>query len=120
MNTSDILNKAADLIEQRGWRRSEWGLDSDTAPLCVEGAICAAMGLTNHGEIDRQSCPAYVAVKTHLGARCRNDVVPDAADAEVWAWNDTVAESAAEVIEVLRATALIEAARETEAAAVSA
>lgn len=116
MNTSEILNRAADLIEERGWSK---GVDAWTPEsgggLCLEGAIMAAAGITRH--IDAPNCHAYRSVRLHLGDRCRNAVLPGADDDRLWAWNDTVARTAEEVIEVLRACALIEASREEQDAA---
>ena len=69
--TSEVLNRAADLIEERGWTQGTQGWKVDGAFLDTD---------------------------------------------EPWKWNDTRGRTASEVIEVLRATAVIEAARETEAA----
>ena len=116
-HTADTLNRAADLIEERGWGTGNGAMRMDGSPLCLEGGIAAALGMeptllldevgyvVNHGELAR--CPAYEAVKSFLGDRCRNTVL-DVQDADLWAWNDTVAQSAAEVIETLRAAAAIE------------
>jgi hypothetical protein len=118
MNTSEVLNTAADLIEERGWTTGTSGWAS-SGPLCTEGAICAAMGIEFDAvDVDFTECPAYLAVMDHLG-----DAVPCAStDPEkvpvLWAWNDECdlrgkdLRTASEVIEVLRATAVIEAARE--------
>ena len=113
MKVSETLNKAADLIEERGWMKAAFGTDSATGPLCLEGGILAAMGMTDW-VMDVEGCPAYVAIRRHLGTRCRNAVLPGVSDDRLWAWNDTVAKSADEVIEVLRACALIESARERQ------
>lgn len=122
MRTSEVLNRAADLIEQRGWGQGSWKR-SGNDPLCIEGAIGAAMG-------DEDStipyCNATVAVRNYLGAApfmwnddlFHNRVMeligsrPEItrAEAEVRAQ----AEGRAKVIEVLRATAVIEAAKESE------
>jgi hypothetical protein len=117
MNTSEVLNKAADLIEERGWVQGgvngiddPWGLAG--GPVCLEGSIVAALGLKFRSAL--YDCPAYNAVAQHL------DRKPMPADApfhdSLWAWNDAPARTASEVIEVLRAAAVIEAAREQETA----
>lgn len=122
--TSEVLNRAADLIEERGWAQGGgWFYGGDeyaTSPLCLEGGIMAALGLHfDTGETDDfEECPAYVAVRSYLGAACRNAVL-GVEDARLWAWNDTVAESGEQVIATLRAVAVIEAAREQEMAEVS-
>jgi hypothetical protein len=116
-STSEVLNKAADLIEQRGWATgaAAWG---DGSGLCLEGGIIAALDvdvfpLTENGngapmsDSEFRSCPAYRAVRDYLVSTDSIDT-----DDELWEFND---DSAAErVIGVLRATALIEAARERE------
>lgn len=122
MNTSEVLNRAADLIEEHGWTQGTHGWprgNGEHAPLCLEGGMIAALG-RNWRDLDVNAfwdCPAYRAVKSYLGDRCRNALTGED-DADLWAWNDTVASTASEVIEVLRAVAVIEAAREAEAAEV--
>jgi hypothetical protein len=120
MKTSDVLNKAADLIEERGWQNADhsvgddpWGGGADgSTPLCLEGGILAALGLSTGKElippIGFTRCASYRAVADHLyGDPARM----------VFTWNDAPGRTAAEVIEVLRACALIEAAREEQDAA---
>lgn len=105
--TSEVLNRAADLIEERGWARgSGWpepGRPED-APLCLEGAIQAAMGVTFGFGFQ---CPAYEAVATYLQMR--------PSTMGLFIWNDQRAGSADRVIATLRAAALIEAAKERPA-----
>lgn len=119
MKTSEVLNKAADLIEKHGWGRGNGAMQPGFPEgACMEGGIAAAMGVDDLILIDAetliysyapiQKCPAYRAVAEYL-----------AHDGDVWHWNDTLATSASEVIEVLRATAVIEAAREEAAETVN-
>ena len=112
-STSEVLNKAADLIEQRGWGvgPEAWGTGSK---LCLEGGILAAMDMTDDyltGAAEPwnalRTCPAYRAVKDYLVSTA--DLEPDDS---LWVFND--ASAAERVIGVLRTTALIEAARERE------
>lgn len=112
LSTSEVLNKAADLIEQRGWTTGDHGWDwhrDATTPLCLEGGILAAMGIpAQGGAIARnQKCDAYRAVKDYLVS---TGDLP--AGEHLWRFNDDSAEE--RVVGVLRATALIEAARERE------
>lgn len=105
MKTSEILDKAADLIEERGWTTGEatdpWGLDGKS-PVCLEGGILAASGLKGlAGRSLLDKCPAARAVASYLNT-----------SEELWLWNDSGVRTAEQVIEVLRATAVIEAARE--------
>jgi hypothetical protein len=119
MKTSDVLNEAADLIQQRGWTQGifGWGDIDPNSGLCLEGGIAAASGIGmihDTSTLDTPSikaCPAYKAVAAYLdmgGPFCRG---------ALWTWNDAVDRTAAEVIEVLRAAAVIEAAREEQDAA---
>lgn len=122
MLTSEVLNKAADLIEERGWGQgpNTWGDEPTEHTLCVEGGILAAMG----GEFEHfdpafVTCPAYRAVRSHLEGRyeflCGLDQ-----GGRLWDWNDDSDRTQAEVIEVLRAAAAIEQAREAQPAVVTA
>lgn len=122
MTTSEVLNRAADLIEERGWAgqgtpRPEgfWHPEAGSShPVCIEGALNAVLG-----ERQKWECPAWRAVATYLADR--PDVVIHAASGLpiVWAWNDRPGRTASEVIEVLRACAVIEQSREREAAEVT-
>jgi hypothetical protein len=125
MLTSEVLNKAADLIEERGWRPGGgWRGTAEKGALCLEGGIQAAMGV----EVGPgYRCPAYDAVAAYIDS------------AALWIWNDRLpypwpinpdADPAAgrrypggsrkaalllageRVVATLRATALIEAAKE--------
>lgn len=121
MNVSDTLNLAAELIEERGWTTNiqGWGDSESPVPLCIEGGIMAALGIDSSSNASVESCPAYAAVVSHLGGRIVN--LAGDHDDRLWMWNDVVARDQTEVIEVLRATAVIEAAREArERQAVSA
>jgi hypothetical protein len=126
MNTSDTLNLAADLIEQRGWTKGQGWNDSTNRPLCLEGGIMAALGWSfgsaDYDPLELWDCPAYRAVQAYLNfshdkalASPRHHY-PSPVD-PLWRWND-FSSAASEVIEVLRAAAVVEAARETEAAPV--
>lgn len=118
--TSVTLNLAADLIEERGWTRGSQGmLPYPSAPKCLEGAISAASGLPlyeglygdthTYPSVHGVSCPAYDAVVAHLDL-----------PGQAWLWNDAPGRTATEVVEVLRACSLIEAARERSDQRVSA
>lgn len=110
--TSEILNRAADLIEERGWTAvGGWIFDYSFADsnLCLEGGIQAAMGFRGVGRVERiqlRSCPAYVAMSSHINSEL------------LYWWNDAKERTAPEVIEALRACAVIEASRERDSAGV--
>lgn len=121
MQTSDVLNRAADLIEERGWTHGDgWEGTAELGPLCVEGGIQAAMGVSVG---PGYRCPAYHAVRAYLGVEALfiwNDHLPFYSE-ETGEWLPTsqFAEAKARapkrVIEVLRACAVIEASRERQA-----
>src|SRR5205085_1256462 len=73
MNTSEVLNRAADLIEERGWTHGS-GWDDIGGPLCLEGAIFAAAQAPVHSR-----CPAYYAVRDYLSSQ----ILP-------FLWNDSL------------------------------
>jgi hypothetical protein len=121
--TSEVLNRAADLIEERGWAHGRGWTDGGTGePLCVEGAIGAALGV---GEEFTKvwGCPAAHAVKDYLGIELPLFLWNDKLRIDFWgAGGMAEAEVLAKrhVVEVLRAAAVIEAAREQKMAEVSA
>ena len=113
--TSELLNRAADEIQKYGWTTGPRGWCRDkNAGLCLEGGILAAMGLTFDEILEFWACPAYNAVADYLR-------LPE--DWELYAWNDGsvvsphagFARSAEQVIEVLRAAAMVEEAKERAA-----
>lgn len=114
--TSEVLNRAADLIEERGWVAGIAGFRPERGEgACVEGALLAALGL-RYDETDLEAffaCPAYQAVARYLD-RVPNYEVPGGSHT-LWFWNDHIAKSGAVVVETLRACAAIEATRETDA-----
>ena len=123
MNTSEVLNRAADLIEERGWRQGPAGWDDrEGSRLCLEGGILAAIG-SSFESIDLHEwfmgCPAYAAVANYLEMPSGRDV-PGHDNRAIWRFNDEFGRTQAEVVETLRACAVIEASREREAAEVSA
>lgn len=93
--TSAILNKAADLIEERGWVGTNGeGWEVDGAPLCIEGAISAAMGAPL-SQVKPPNAKWNDALRYNFGT---GDFIP--------------ARTAEQVIATLRAAALIEATKE--------
>lgn len=107
---ADVLDDAADVIEQRGWTTglAGWGdgqllVDFDReveefragGPLCIEGGICAAAGLvpSEVGLDVAEHHPAMRAVFHHLGWV-----------GDLWQWNDQQ-DNAQPVLDALRAAA---------------
>lgn len=127
MRTSEIINTAADLIQEHGWDKGAgWPMSDDhTGPLCLEGGIMAAMGLhlDEHAETNEKyatfvTCPAYRAVQEYLDLK---PVVVDPVTYSIlegdtlWIWNDGVRAAwtgKSRVIQTLRAAAAVQAARE--------
>lgn len=119
MNTSDVLNLAADLIEERGWQTGPFGWENDR-PLCLEGAIAVASDLGAHDSRRMHAlyngCAAYNAVARYLELPENPYTRPCTEDHHgfLWMWNDNNAGSQDRVVEVLRAAAVVEAARESQ------
>lgn len=128
MQTSEVLNKAADEIEKRGWMKGAGWIvtrgskaSPDDAPVCLEGGIMAALGMritvpegadvTDEHFEPLWTCPAYLAVLRHIDG--------DERPLRLYYWNDHSVRTAEQVIATLRATAVIEAARENAEAAVA-
>lgn len=113
--TSVVLHHAADLIEERGWEQGGGWNAGDSTPVCLEGGIAAALGVSAYDIINDANwyqeqfvaCPAYQAVKEYLA-------LPE--KGELWRWNDGSRRTKEQVIEVLRAAAEVERVKETEAA----
>lgn len=109
MRTSEVLNTAVEVIRERGWARGSWGFGD--GPLCIEGAIVVGSGVTGTPlarQLAAEGCPAVEAVRDYLDGQ------------EPFLWNDDRGRTAAEVIEVLRAAALVEHAKEQAREQVSA
>lgn len=108
LKTSEVLDLAADAIQMAGWATANtsedpWGEHVLDGPLCLEGGIMAAAGV-RHREL--RSCPAYIAVREYLAP-----FVTDF-DSCPWYFNDSIAETADDVIAVLRAAAAVERTKE--------
>jgi hypothetical protein len=115
MLTSEVLNDAADIIGRNGWATADgWHPKCDSQPVCLEGALRLALGGAIHGT------DAHRVLGEYLMGRPGAQINSLTGRVILFAWNDEPGRTADEVIEVLRAAAVIEAARESELAAVSA
>lgn len=102
MNTSEILTRAADLIEERGHCKGEHR--SDDGRYCAAGALRVVTGVmdedgsrTRAGDREWSAyLAAYGALRNHVGAG-------------VGTWNDVSGRTASEVTSTMRGAA--EAAR---------
>lgn len=118
LKTSEVLDLAADKIQQHGWTQGHtgWPGPVNLGPLCLEGALMAALGLDRDIFMEQGSgitatlefinCPAYQAVSSYLADR------RDEPRESIFWWNDEDGRTAAEVIEVLRGVAAVERVRE--------
>lgn len=98
METAEILNKAADVIAERGWHRGAYENPHDGG-VCAMGAMCVAAGLP----------PRAIAIS------CEAEALDDVFEAErhlrrflgagVTEWNDEIAENPDEVAAALREAA---------------
>lgn len=111
LKTSEVLDLAADKIEENGWRTGGgWWPTHGRQELCLEGGLIAALGLTPE-ELDPddtdqwlgfQSCPAYQAVRNHIGTT-----------KSLWSWNDSQ-NTKERVLEALRGAAEAERQKEQQ------
>lgn len=123
VKTSEVLDRAADLIEERGWGNV---LYKSGGSLCVQHALAEALGVPSVAYHTVNYLPAGNALREYLGLPrwTRADWIAAASTGEgtLWQWNDEwdakrgPARTAAEVIATLRAAAVIAEARESEAA----
>ncbi len=120
MRTSEVLDRAADLIEERGWTQGGGGWFPESlpcdAPLCAEGALKAACveaaALEGGHYTDFHYGRDWMKTGEQTGAlRAVRNYLDDASP--VFAWNDEPGRTGPEVIAVLRAAAVVEADRET-------
>lgn len=115
MKTSEILDKAADVIEQRGWWRGDYrpglaelkrlGVTEAACPVCLLGGLNVAVGNSPSEPIYRESNPdAFAAARAladHLGVPITTSATSLGDD-----WNDQ--QTAEEVVRELRAAAASE------------
>lgn len=98
METNDVLNQAADYLQEHGWIQG--GLGKPGGPRCAMGALKSVLGETS--VIEFVAYPPYRALRRHVGG-----FVSD--------WNDAPERTADQVIATLRAAAVIAESRETVA-----
>jgi hypothetical protein len=96
MDAPEILTKAADVIDERGWHRGAYENHVDGG-VCVMGAMCVAVGLPPN------------AIALAGDSRTLGDVHAAADRLERWLgiqviteWNDESAEDIGEVTKALR------------------
>jgi hypothetical protein len=95
MNRADVLEKAAKVIEQRGWQQDDLGY-LDHGPVCALGAIHAVVGARRmdvHGRKARLIDGAREAVERHVGG------------VAIGTWNDVASRTKRQVLATLRKAA---------------
>lgn len=112
MKTSEILTKAADIIEDQGWVKGAAGTIVGDGPKCLMGAVGQAAGITTFPAAqDDQEHYSCVGIYDHPAGKALVEHMGVADSDHLWKFNDA-AEGVNDVLEVLRAAALIEAGRE--------
>jgi hypothetical protein len=91
--TADVLDDAADLIEQRGWHRGRG--EGDRPELCIGQAICAAV--VRHGEDPVEPNP--------FRAMCDHLFPPGRPFDRLIEWNDSKTRTKRQVVDALREAA---------------
>jgi hypothetical protein len=113
MTAAEILQKAADVIDQRGWHQGDaydhsalrTGTTLDACPVCTLGAINVVVngdpaGWGVHGGIADQAAQAFAA---HLGMATNFDPNSEhSVTGVVGNWNDAPGRTATEVTTALR------------------
>lgn len=109
--TSEVLDLAADYIRDHGWVKGTGWDYFEGGPVCLEGAIAAVMEIPALASSMRllgrpmmdahrlRQCDAYQAVREFVGGK-------------PYEFNDASDVTMEDVIAVLRATAMVEYARE--------
>lgn len=113
MTVSQVLNNAADYIQTFGWSQGTGWYPECGEPACLEGSIDVAASAQGRTVASFQLATAATdAVSNYLTDRYPDAVNQSAGVVFPFAWNDRFGRTATEVVEVLRAVALIEAAHE--------
>jgi hypothetical protein len=104
VNTADILDRAATLIEERGWNQHYYV--NDAGGLDLDGALYAATGMDPKPHVGMSAWPGYTQARDQASHR-----------AYAWlsrwmpgprtpiSWNDMAERTKEEVISTLRAAA---------------
>jgi hypothetical protein len=102
-DTADVLRKAADVIDQRGWCQGSFvppNSDPLTAPVCAEAAISVAGGVLPFGRGF-----ASAGVDAAIAARAARRVFRHRVQRPISDWNDEPERTAEQVTAELRACA---------------
>lgn len=100
MNTADILDRAADLIEERGWHQG-WYVN-DCGQLCIRGAMLVAVGI----EPPQKDMPwPDHSGEANASWQEATDEMDEYLDDLAERWNDAPERTKEEVVSTLRAAA---------------
>jgi hypothetical protein len=122
---SETLNRAADVLQVRGWTRATREIENywfpkacETTPVCVQGAIRAGAGLytDTDGPLGRHddARDAKAWLVEYLTTTRPESINPLSGTVIPFGWNDEPGRTVEEVIEVLRAAAATAEVRESE------
>jgi len=95
MRLSETYAAAIEAVKTRGWTQAHetvedpWGRNG-SAPVCLEGAFMAVLGMEGSDDGDFLNCPVYRDMQDYLAWRHR-----------LYYWNDHYERTEAEVIEAL-------------------
>ncbi|GAA2092469.1 DUF6197 family protein [Actinomadura alba] len=116
--TADLLDKAADVLTERGWHRGGWlplgrDVDVNTCNVCVLAAINVAAGASPWRDFEEENTDTFdaaIALAEHLGHEPMEDH-EDIAEVIGNQWNDDQTRTAEDVITALREAAAAERGR---------
>ena len=112
-DTSEILNKAADLMQANGWTQGHRGMIvGGPHGYCLEGAICEARGDADQYHSDMVGHEVYGLVQEHPAYQAVCDHLGESSHGWLFLWNDNPRRTQDEVVGVLRAAAVITEARQ--------
>lgn len=108
---ADLLDKAVDILETRGWCQHKYGDDTEEGTKCAVGALRRASWelqyhrggrreLAHDVKVSQSFTRAYKAVQFEVGEQ-----QPDSVGLSIEAWNDEGGRTADEVIELLKGVA---------------
>lgn len=100
MNTPEILLKAADVIDEAGWRQGAFFAPHGTG-MCVAAAMFNGAGLDLHQALSDKPSPTCVQVRTAIERLEKWLAVPFIID-----WNDAPERTAEQVTAALRECAM--------------
>lgn len=104
MNTADILDKAADLIDTRGWNQGHYV--NESGGLDLDGALHAAVGMDPQRGTGMHRWPGWTQERELASNRTYAWLKRwfNRSETPIW-WNDQAGRTKEEVVSTLRAAA---------------